>query len=176
MKKRALWILVAVIAAGALVLILFSNLSSKGRIKIDAGEAEATLRLRGGWSNSQLIKSKAEPVILRSGIYGPVRLSISMKQDGDSWLLYSSGPWGDLSTIRVRKDNTTVLELGQSFLIKPSVNKSSSLVSIGLSIIGRAGEHYSAAIAKNGKRLPTPKLKIVDEAGTVLASGRFEYG
>jgi hypothetical protein len=176
MKKRALWILVAVIAAGALVLILVSKSSSKGRIKIDAGEAEATLRLRGGWSNSQLIKSKAEPVILRPGIYKPVRLSISMKQDGDSWLLYSGGPWGDLSTIRVRKDNTTVLELGQSFLIKPSISKSSSLVSIGLSIIGRAGEHYSAAIAKNGKRLPTPKLKIVDEAGNVLASGRFEYG
>jgi len=176
MNKIALWTLVAVIAAGALVLILVSNSSSEGRIKIDAGGAEATLRLRGGWSNSRLIKSKAEPVMLRAGIYRPQRLSISTKQNGDTWLLYSSGPWGELSTIKVRKDNTTVLELGQSFLIKPSISKSSSLVSIGLSIIGRAGEHYSAAIVKNGKRLPTPKLKIVDEAGNVLASGRFEYG
>ena len=176
MNKRTLWILVAVITAAMLVLILVSNSSSEGRIKIDAGGAEATLRLRGGWSNSALIKSKAEPVMLRAGIYKPVRLSISTKQNGDTWLLYSSGPWGELSTIKVRKDNTTVLELGQSFLIKPSVKKSSSLVSIGHSIIGRAGEQYSAAIAKNGKRLPTPKLKIVDEAGNVLASGRFEYG
>lgn len=176
MKKRALWILVAVIAVGALVLILISNSSGKGRIKIDAGEAEATLRLRGGWSNSTLIKSKEELVMMGAGIYRPQRLSISTKQNGDTWLLYSSGPWGELSTIKVRKNNTTVLELGQSFLIRPSVSTSSSLVSIGLSIIGRAGEHYSAAIAKNGKRLPTPKLKIVDEAGNALASGRFEYG
>jgi hypothetical protein len=29
---------------------------------------------------------------------------------------------------------------------------------------------------KNGKRLPTPKLKIIDETGNVLASGKFEYG
>jgi len=176
MKKREIWISAVIIAAAVLILMLFSGSSGKGQIKIDAGDAEATLRLRGGWSNSQLIKSKAEPVIIRSGTYKPVRLSISMKQDGDSWLLYSSGPWGDLSTIRIRKDNSTVLELGQSFLIKPSISKSSSLASIGLSIIGRAGEHYGAVVTKNGKRLPTPKLKIVDEAGNVLASGRFEYG
>jgi len=89
MKKRDIWISVAIIAA-VLILMLFSGSSGKGQIKIDAGEAEASLRLRGGWSNSQLIKSKTESVILRSEIYKPVRLSISMKQDGDTWLLYSS--------------------------------------------------------------------------------------
>jgi hypothetical protein len=99
-----------------------------------------------------------------------------MKQNGNTWQIDSSGPWGKLSTIKVRKNSTTVLELGQSFLIKPSVSKSGSQVSIGLSIIGRAGEHYSAEITKNGKRLPTPKLKIVDETGNVLTSGKFEYG
>jgi len=177
MAKRNIWISVAIISAAVLLFYSYSHSQGKGRIKIDAGEAEATLRLRGGWSNSALIKSKAGLVMMGAGIYRPQRLSISTKQNGNTWLLYSSGPWGDLSTIRVRKDNTTVLELGQSFLIKPSVSTSSSLFSsIGLSIIGRAGEHYSAAIAKNGKRLPTPKLKIVDEAGNVLASGRFEYG
>ena len=177
MKKRDIWISVAIIAAAVLLLYSYSQgKGQKGQIKIDAGGTEVTLRLRSGWSNSALIKSKAGPVIMRARIYRPQRLSISMKQDGNTWLLYSSGPWGKLSTIKVRKNSTTVLELGQSFLIKPSISKSSSLVSIGLSIIGRAGEHYGAEITKNGKRLPTPKLKIVDETGNVLASGKFEYG
>ena len=177
MKKIAIWISVAIVAVAALLLFSYlQDKGQKGQIEIDAGGAEVTLRLSGGWSNSSLIKSKDGPVMMRARIYRPQRLSISTIQDADTWLLYSSGPWGTLSTIKVRKNSTTALELGQSFLIKPSVSNSSSLVSIGLSIIGLAGEHYNAEIMKNGKRLPTPKLKIVDETGNVLASGTFEYG
>ncbi len=175
MKKRDIWISVAIIAAA--VLLLYSYSRGKGRIKIDVAGADATLRVDRGWfSDRALIKSKYGPVTMRARIYRPQRLSISTKQDGDTWLLYSSGPWGKLSTIKVKNNSTTVLELGQPLLIKPSVNKSSSLVSIGLSIIGRAGVHYRPEITKNGKRLPTPKLKIVDETGNVIASGKFEYG
>ena len=175
MKKRDIWISVAIIAAA--VLLLYSYSQGTGQIKIDAGGAEATLRVNRGWfSDRALIKSKDGPVMMRARIYRPQRLSISTKQDGNTWLLYSSGPWGDLSTIRVTNNNTTALKLGPPFLIKPSVSKSSSLVSINLSIIGLAGEHYGAAVTKNGKRLASPKLKIVDEAGNVLASGEFEYG
>lgn len=177
MKKRDIWISVAIITAAVLLLYLYSQ--GKGQIKIDAGRAEASLRVDRGWfSDEALIKSKDGPVMMRARIYRPQRLSISTKQDGNTWRLYSNGPcWGKLSTIKVRNNSTAVLELGQSFLIKPSISKSSSIVSINLSIIGRAGvSYYAAAITKNGKRLPTPKLKIVDEAGNVLASGRFEYG
>jgi len=31
-------------------------------------------------------------------------------------------------------------------------------------------------VTKNNQGVPAPKVKIVDEAGTVLASGNFEYG
>jgi len=175
MKKRDIWISVAIIAAAVLLLYFYSQ--GKGQIKIDAGGAEATLRVNRGWfSDRALIKSKDGPVMMQARTYRPQRLSISTKEDGNTWLLYSSGPWGKLSKIRVENNSTTVLELGQPLLIKPSISKSSSLVSIGLSIIGRAGVCYYAAITKNGKRLAPPKLKIVDEAGNVLASGRFEYG
>ena len=176
MKKRDIWISAVIIAAAVLILMLFSGSSGKGQIKIDAGDAEATLRLRGGWSDRALIKSKYGPVMMRARIYRPQRLSISTKQNGDTWLLYSRGPWGKLSKIRVKNNSTTVLQLGQPLLIKPSISKRGSQVSIGLSIIGRAGVSYYAAITKNEKRLAPPKLKIVDEAGNVLASGKFEYG
>ncbi len=117
MKKRDIWISVAIIATAVLAFYFYSQ--GKGQIKIDADGAEVTLRVRRGWfSDRALIRSKDGPVTMRARIYRPQRLSISTKQDGDTWLLYSSGPWGELSTIKVRKDNTTVLELGQSFLIK----------------------------------------------------------
>jgi hypothetical protein len=177
MKKIAIWISVAIVAV--VVLLLFSYSQGKGRkgqIKIDAGGAAAKLQLGGGLFNKATINSGAEPTKVSARAHRPQHLSLSMKQNGNTWQIDSSGPWGKLSTIKVRKNSTTVLELGQSFLIKPSVSKSGSQVSIGLSIIGRAGEHYSAEITKNGKRLPTPKLKIVDETGNVLTSGKFEYG
>jgi hypothetical protein len=49
-------------------------------------------------------------------------------------------------------------------------------VSIGLSITGKSGERYNPGVMKNGKALEAPKLQIIDEAGNVLASGKFEYG
>ncbi len=174
MKKRDIWISVAIIAAA--VLLLYSYSQGQGRIKIDAAGAVATLQLHSGWLGKATISSGAEPDTVSSRLQRPEYLSLSMKQDSSTWQIDSRGPWGKLSKISVNNNDTTVLKLGPPFLIKPSVSKSSSLVSIGLSIVGRAGEHYRAEITKNRKRLPTPKLKIVDETGNVLASGKFEYG
>ena len=177
MKKRDIWISVAIIAAAVLLLYSYSQgKSQKGQIKIDAGGAAAKLQLAGGLFNKATINSGAEPTTVSARVHRPEQLSLSMKQGGDTWRIDSSGPWGKLSTIKVKDNETTRLEIGLPFLIKPSISKSSSLVSIGLSIFGRAGVHYSAAITKNGKRLAPPKLKIVDETGNVLASGKFEYG
>ena len=100
-----------------------------------------------------------------------------MKQDVNTWRLASFGPWGELAKIKVKNNETTVLKPGPPFLIKPDVHQGGSQVSIGLSIIGQAGEHYGAgAIMKNGRMLAAPKVKIVDKAGNTLASGNFEYG
>lgn len=177
MKKRDIWISVAIIAAAVLLLYSYSQgKSQKGQIKIDAGGAAAKLQLAGGLFDKATISSGAEPTKVSARAHRPQQLSLSMKQGGDTWRIDSSGPWGKLSTISVTNNNTTALKLGPPFLIKPSVSKSSSLVSIGLSIIGRTGVHYKAAITKNGKRLAPPKLKIADETGNVLASGKFEYG
>jgi len=176
MNKRVLWILVAVIAAGALVLILVSNLSSKGRIKIDAGGAEAKLQLAGGLFSKAAISSGAELTKVGAQTYQPESLSISMQQGSDLWQIEKSGSWGKLSTIEVKNNETAVLRLGPPFIIKPGINKSGSTVSINFAIIGQAGEQYQNYAKKNNSRVPAPKAKIVDEAGNVLASGRFEYG
>ena len=172
MKRRDIWISVAIIAVACLAFYLFSQ--QKGYIRIDGSGAE--LQLGSGLFSTTRITSGLQPVALRARAYRPKRLSIAMKENGDTWRIDSRGPWGNLSRVKVKNDETTVLKLGPPLLIKPKINQRSSLVSVDFSIIGQAGEHYGAGIAKNGRRLAAPGLKIVDEAGEVLASGKFEYG
>ena len=172
MKKRDIWISVAIIAVACLVFCFRSQ--QEGYIRIDGSGAE--LQLGSGFFSTIRITSGQEPVALRARAYRPKRLSMTMKENGNTWRIDSRGPWGDMSRVKVKNDETTVLKPGPPLLIKPEVRQRSSLVSVDFSIIGQAGEHYGAGIAKNGRRLAAPGLKIVDEAGKVLASGKFEYG
>lgn len=100
MKKRDIWISVAVIAAAVLLLYSYSQgKGPKGQIKIDAGDAEATLRVDRGWfSDRALIKSKYGPVMMQARTYRPQRLSISTKEDGNTWRL-SPRKMGDAEAI-----------------------------------------------------------------------------
>jgi hypothetical protein len=47
---------------------------------------------------------------------------------------------------------------------------------ISVDIIGQASEQYQNVPGKNHRSVPAPKIKIADETGNVLASGKFEYG
>ena len=174
MKKRDIWISVAIIATAVLAFYFYSQ--GKGQIKIDAGGAIATLQLRSGWFGKAAISSGAEPATVSGRVHRPQRLSLSMKQDSSTWQIDSRGPWGDLSTIKVANNNATVLKLGPPFLIKPKVRKSGSNVSIDFAVIGQASEQYQNFARKNNRAVPAAKANIVDETGNVIASGKFEYG
>lgn len=176
MKKRDVWISVAIIAAAVLILMLFSGSSGKGQIKIDAGDAVAELQLAGGLFSKATISSGAEPAKVTAQAHRPQQLSLSMKRGSDTWQIESSGPWGKLSTISVSNNETTVLRLGPPLLIKPGVRKSGSNVSVDFAIIGQASEQYQNVVRKNNRTVPPPKAEIIDEAGNQLASGGFEYG
>ena len=174
MKKRDILISLAIIAMA--VMILFYYLQGKGKIKIDAGGAAAKLHLSGGLFGQTTINSEAEFTKVNVQPHRPKRLILLMKQDGNTWQIDSRGPWGKLSTIRVNNNETTALKLGPPFLIKPRVKEINSRVLIDFAIIGQAGEQYQNVISKNNRSVSAPKVKITDEAGNVLASGRFEYG
>ena len=175
MKKKDIWISVAIIAVACLAFYFYSlQKQQEGYIRIDGSGAE--LQLGSGLFSTTKITSGPKPVAVRARAYRPKRLSITMKENNDTWRIDSRGPWGNLSKIKVENDETTVLKLGPPLLIKPKIRQGSSLVSVDFSITGQAGEHYGEGIAKNGRRLAAPGLKIVDEAGKVLASGKFEYG
>jgi len=172
MKKKTIWVSVTVTVIAALIFYYYSR--GQGYIKIAAAGVE--MQLSSGWFSKTKITSE-EPVKVNVGVYRPWRLSIAAKQDGNSWRIKSSGPWSKLKRIRVKKEQTTVLKLGPPFLVKTDVRRRNGrMVLIAFSIIGQAGERYSPRVTKNARRLPAPKCKIVDEAGKILASGKFEYG
>ena len=88
--------------------------------------------------------------------------------NGDTWTLGLKGV-----PPRPPEDGT---KPGAPLCVKADVNGSGRSISIGLIIEGQAGEVYEPGAAKNGQRRPAPKFTVLDESGTVLGSGSFEYG
>lgn len=88
--------------------------------------------------------------------------------NGDNWTLGLAGV-----PPRLPEDGT---KPGVPLLVKADVQSGGRNVSIGLIIEGQAGEVYEPGAAKNGRRMPVPMFKVVDESGKVLGSGLFEYG
>jgi hypothetical protein len=70
----------------------------------------------------------------------------------------------------------SIAKAGPPLLVKTDVQIIGRDVSIGLIVEGQAGEKYAGGVQKNGQWQPAPAFDIVNEAGKVLASGRFKYG
>jgi len=174
MKKKDISISLAIIAASGLTLLYYSQ--RKGFVGIDAGGTDAVLQFHSSWLVNTTITSGAKPAKIGARIYRPQFLSLSMRQDGHTWQIESRGPWGDLSKIKVRNNEATALRLGPPFLIKPEISKNGSIISIDYAIIGQAGEQYENTITKNNRALTGAKIKIIDETGNVLETGKFKYG
>jgi len=99
-----------------------------------------------------------------------------MNEGGDKWLASFDGAQNISSRITVTQGRTTTLKFGPPLNVKTEAESAGRQVSIDLSITGQSGERYNPQLMKSGSGLEAPKLQIVDEAGTVLASGKFEYG
>ena len=148
----------------------------KGQVRIDAGGVDAQLQLKDGWLGQTAVTSRLQTSDLRTGVYNARRVTVSTEQNGQTWRIESLGPWGELSRIRIKRNETTTLRLGPPFLVKPQINRTGSVVSVGYSIVGQAGEHYRSFASKDGSAMPGAKINIVDEAGNVLKTGQFSYG
>jgi hypothetical protein len=66
---------------------------------------------------------------------------------------------------------------GPPILVKADVQKVGEReMSIGLVLEGQAGEQYRPVVKKNGTPISAPRLRIVNEAGQVIAQDSFQYG
>jgi hypothetical protein len=86
------------------------------------------------------------------------------------------GGAGDFGDFEVRPGQVTSLQLGPPFQIKTSMERSGENVFVSFSLQGRSGELYKPGATINGREVPEPAFRIIDESGKVVHSGRFEYG
>jgi len=174
MKRKDIWISLAIIACSGLSILYYTQ--RKGYIGIDAGRTDAVLKLKSIGFIDTTINPDTKPSAVAARVYRPQFLGLSMEQDGHTWRIESRGPWGDISKIKVRNDEATVLKFGPPFLIKPQIRKNRSRIYISFAIIGQAGEQYRNFITKNDRVVAGAKIKIFDETGNVLESDKFKYG
>ncbi len=170
-------IVIPVIVVVLIGLILFYYSQQSGYVKLATPGVTVGLRGLQGvfWKNLQIGPS-TDPVKAHVGQYLALLGSLTMNADGNKWQTSFYGVQDVSSRITVAKKQTTTLKFGPPLHVKTEVEPAGRQVSIGLSITGQSGERYNPQVTKNGSALESPTLKIVDEAGTVLASGKFEYG
>jgi len=171
MKYKGIWISVAIIAALILAFRLYPH--HTGYMKIETPGLMLNLH-RSTWGHVTLGPS-TEPKAFRVGTYTPSYANYVQKDNADTWQLHCR--WSRTVTgIQVHEGETAVLDFGPPFQWKPDVKRMGHIVSMGLALTGRGGERYDVGVQKNGRLLPAPKLSVVDEAGTLLGAGQFEYG
>ena len=178
MNKR-FRLIALVVGAVVLVVVFLAGFGGTGYIQIATPGYEMDLTLHRRWKSQTIsVTPGSKPIRIRAGTYKPERLVLRLVEDGDHWwaLRGLRKCWGELGTIKVARNETTVLRIGPPLIVRTDVRNDNKLVSIGLSLVGQAGEHYGPEVLSHGENRPAPKLRIVDETGSVLASGTFEYG
>lgn len=166
-KKLALiFLVIAIVVCGAIV---FLQSRGKGYIRLEGKGVR--LELSGAWGRGVSVASDNEEVEAFAGIYLPRSIQITAQKDGQSYTISSKGPWGELSRVEIKKDETTVIKCGPPLKAKADVRRSGREVSLGLSVTGCAGEGYSLRSLRQ-----VPGVKIVDEAGNLLSEGKFAFG
>lgn len=112
-----------------------------------------------------------------AGQYMVLQIGLS-KTDaaGTTWKLSGSGA-GKLESFEVRKGETLAMKLGPPLVTKVDATPAGEgAVSIGMALEGQSGEQYAPGAAKTGAVQSPPQLKILDQTGKVLATGKFEFG
>ena len=106
---------------------------------------------------------------LQKGAGIDARCCMPLEVDNPEFAIQSKGPWGELSRIKVKEGETTLIECGPPFKAKAKVLRRERVVSVGYWIVGKAGADYTKAFS-------WPEVTVVDEKDYVLAMGRFGAG
>jgi hypothetical protein len=169
MKRRDILISAGIIVVALSCTVVLS--AGKGNVVFTTPGAQ--LQLKFSLIRTLTLTSSPQPIAVSARTYTPRALVITAKQDDQTWQMTSRNPW---SQIEVKAGATTEIKCGPPFKIVPQVLVGGGQASLGFAILGQGGERYSNVIAKDGKVVPAPGFKILDEKGKVLTSGQFEYG
>jgi hypothetical protein len=145
-----------------------------GTVDVGFPGAELTLLSDSGYHHIEGGQGKWQ---LPAGKYWAWRFVLNRTDDKRlHWKMESVANTGKLKDFEIRGGETLVLKAGPPLIAKLEVQQAPGAVSIGLAIVGQAGEQYSPAANRNGSQVATPALRILSESGKVLAAGSFQYG
>ena len=138
------------------------------------------------YCNSSTRRRIVSGICLALVLFGMVKLFSSGSSSG--------GPGGSIEALsaRDRSGNRWVLEPikgqpmskfadiggrpGEPLTVKADVQSEGRDVSIGLVVMGWAGEKYVGGARKNGKWQNPPVVNIYDAKGKLIHNSKFEYG
>jgi hypothetical protein len=178
MKRIAVPLIVLLLLSVVLVWPTSTALAAGGTIKVATPGLGLELKL----NNKATPVPTGKEVPIPAGTYVPASIQYFAKAPTGTWTIKSTSGFGKLTSIPVQEGATTTIEAGPPFTLMarisaPQKSAQGTVVSIGLAIVGKAGEQYSAAtISKGSSVAPAPQVRILDEKGTPLAQGTMEYG
>jgi hypothetical protein len=89
---------------------------------------------------------------------------------------------GVVRMVEIKDGATTTIDAGPPFVLNATVSKAQNtpqgkVVRITLQVLGKMGEVYAPNTLRKGQTVaPAPQFEVLDEKGTSLAKGNFEYG
>ncbi len=144
---------------------------------LDLGGEEIDFRF---WSDAMhyRIKGSDRTWQLPVGKYGVTTLVKTEKDSNGEKINFYAPPeaTGKLAYFEIKPNQTTTIPLGKPSKIVTSMERIGDDVKLEFRIIGKAGESYIPGATKDGKNIPEPTFKVIDESGAVVYSGKFEYG
>jgi len=172
------------IAAGVLVLIggalATYAATSSGKVKVGTPGMVVEIEVRG--RVAPLPPNREVPLPTGEHKIKGIKLHAQGVDKGKPviWRIDSTTPLGKLASVEITDGQTTTVEGGEPLTVKTPVSVSKkgpiTTVTIGLQIIGKAQENYRPVVYKGRSRVPNPKIQIVGESGTAVATGTYEYG
>lgn len=171
---------VAVLAMAAMTVQSVS--APTGSIKVPAN-----LLLELKVDNKPVLIPSGKEVPLSVGKYAPASVTAQVVGDEvngkrDIWSITSSGPFGKLAQVEIKEGATIAIDAGPPFTLKATVSKAKDTpqgktVAINLAVLGKMDEQYAPNTLRKGQTVaPAPTFEILDEKGTSLVKGNFEYG
>jgi hypothetical protein len=171
------------IAAGVLVLVggaVATYAASTGKVKVATLGMVVEVEVRGRAAPIPLNRE----VPLPAGEYPVKSLKLHAKGVDKGrpviWRIDGTKPLGKIAKVEVTNGQTTTVEGGEPLTVKTPVRVTkkgaTTTVSIGLQIIGQAGENYRPVVYKGRSRVTNPKIQIVGSSGNAVTTGSFEYG
>ena len=171
------------LAGVACLLLVFLGVScgGGGDGTIEVAGSGVTIQLSGP---KTLTVRSGDKVTVPAGTYKATQVQVAANENagGQSivWTIKNKGSLGELEKIKVRSGNTTTIQAGPPFTVRAKTVITGSgpqqVVGVDMQIVGASGELYDHEVRRGSSVVASPKCRVVDGRGGVVAQGTLSYG